>query len=194
MPPTMRPLRLLDSLRSATRSHHEDIDRSVTAGVRAWTIDRYARLLRTSYAVVTPVEESLCDLLGGLFAAPPPSSRAQRLRSDLAALGCAVSLADTWRPVRVRSRAEAFGIGYVLQGSLLGGAIISRQVRADCPSPSVQTTYLDLYGPGLSAVWSRFCGALDAFGTEADERDCQRAIDAAIETFDAYRVALAVVS
>lgn len=142
-----------------------------------------------SYSVIAPVEGVLSDRLGEVFAVPPPGSRVDRLRADLAELGWEVAPVAV-DAVAVSSQAEAFGVGYVLQGSLLGGAIIARQARADCGDPVIPTRYLSLYGTELGLAWRRFCAAANAFGDDAPAGEHRRAVAAAIDTFAAHEAAL----
>jgi heme oxygenase (biliverdin-IX-beta and delta-forming) len=193
-----RPLpRLLDTLRHATRAHHEATERHLTGDGGAWTRDRYGRMLRMFQAVITPVEATLVDHLGGLFAAPPPTTRAARLAADLSALGLDPKAGSTLWPshaLTIASRAEAFGAGYVLQGSLLGGAVICRQIRSSDAMPHVPAMYLELYGTKLGEAWKRLCGAIDAFGDTADAHQRELAVTAAIRTFQACDAAFDALS
>lgn len=181
---------LLAQLRAATRTQHERLEERLATIDEAWTVRRYRSFLRMSFAVVAPTETSLCHHLGAVFAAPPPGDRAERLRADLASLGSAAAETAGKSPAFMATRADAFGAGYVLQGSLLGGAVIARQLRMDCGQRDVQTTYVELYGPGLSAAWKAFCDALNGFGDHADTQSRERAVAAAVATFDAYGAAL----
>jgi heme oxygenase len=188
---------LLDTLRHATRAHHEAIERHLTAGGGAWTRDRYGRMLRMFQAVITPIETTLVDHLGGLFAAPPPATRTARLAADLSALGLDPHADSTlWRSraLTIASRAEAFGAGYVLQGSLLGGAVICRQIRSSDAMPHVPALYLELYGARLGDAWKRLCGAINAFGDTADVHQRELAVAAAIRTFEACGAAFDALS
>jgi heme oxygenase (biliverdin-IX-beta and delta-forming) len=193
---TSLPL-LLDFLRHATRAHHEAIERHLTTDGGAWTRDRYGRMLRMFQAVIDPIEATLVDHLGGLFAAPPPMTRAARLAADLSALGLNPQAGSTMWPSRaltIASRAEAFGAGYVLQGSLLGGAVICRQIRSSDAMPHVPAMYLELYGARLGDAWKRLCGAINAFGDTADVHQRELAVTAAINTFEACDAAFETLS
>jgi heme oxygenase (biliverdin-IX-beta and delta-forming) len=189
--------RLLDTLRHATRAHHDAIERHLIADGGAWTHHRYGRMLRMFQAVITPIEATLVEHLGGLFAAPPPTTRAVRLAADLSALGLDPQAGSTLWPSRaltIASRAEAFGAGYVLQGSLLGGAVICRQIRSSDAIPHVPATYLELYGARLGEAWNRLCGGINAFGDTADVHQRELAVTAAIRTFQACDAAFDALS
>lgn len=154
-------------------------------------------MLRMFHAVIAPVETTLVDHLGGLFAAPPPATRTARLAADLSALGLEPPAGPALRTapaVTIASRAEAFGAGYVLQGSLLGGAVICRQMRSSDALPHVPAAYLELYGARLGETWKRLCAAIDAFGDTADDHQRELAVSAAIRTFEACDAAFDTLS
>jgi heme oxygenase len=184
---------LLTTLRLATRELHHRLEAQLQPTTE-WTLERYAAMLQAFHQVIAPVESHLCERLGDIFVPPPPLSRTERLRSDLRALGQKVLPPARETRLAVQSPAEAHGVGYVLQGSLLGGAAIARQVRACCAHTAEPFAYLNLYGAGLSAAWKEFCQALNVFGRDLSDADRHRATTAAAETFRAVGAAFARVS
>jgi heme oxygenase len=190
-PARVRPAPLIDTVRRVTRPLHDRVEQAFAATDTAWTTARYARLLRVTYAVVAPLERAVQDRLGALFAAPPPSTRAERIEGDLAALGEAPP--PTQDALTTASDADALGVGYVLQGSLLGGAVIARQVRAACDPKIVQMRYVEMYGAALPSVWRQYCAALNDFGLRATDEERHRVVDAATRTFAMYDAALMVI-
>lgn len=77
------------------------------------------------------------------------------------------------------TRAQVLGAMYVLEGSTLGGQLISRQLaKADIPF----RTYFSGYGEQTGSRWKRFCVLLTA---EAEQDPSQQAsiVESAILTF-----------
>jgi heme oxygenase len=178
---------LLDDLRHATRTLHRHVEARLGEGHSSWTAEQYVRLLQITHAIVHPLEPVLDERLGDVFSAPPPANRCQRIEADLHAMGavtCAVPCG-----LVVESDAEAFGVGYVLQGSLLGGAVISRQIRQTVGTGAA-TGYFEMYGNGLGAAWSRYCASLNAFGESARVADRAAVVSAAVAAFSAFGVAI----
>lgn len=178
---------LLNDIRHATRTLHRDVEARLGGGHSSWTLEQYVRLLQISHGIVQPLEPVLDERLGDIFSAPPPASRARRLEADLHSMGAAPRHVPCG--LTVESDAEAFGIGYVLQGSLLGGTVISRQVRQAVGAVAA-TGYFEMYGKGLGAAWSRYCASLNAFGEEASEQDRAAAVSAAVAAFSAFDAAI----
>lgn len=78
---------------------------------------------------------------------------------------------------------EAVGCAYVLEGSTLGGRVISRHVQTRL-GPQVPHRFLDAYGAGIGERWQAFRAALRWF---ADSRDTEnRIIAGARQTFETF--------
>ena len=180
---------LLSEVRAATREAHERLEQQLDLEHQA-SLERYWVFVRATCAVVRPLEPSLTAFLGPIFAAPEPGTRVSRLLADLAHLGPEDPPDDAPGMEAVDSLAAAFGAAYVLQGSLLGGAVIARAVRDRLGLADQGTQYLRLYAGGLAHAWRQFVNALDAFGAHGsdDERRVTKAM--AGQTFRAFAAAL----
>ena len=178
---------LLNDIRQATRTLHRDVEARLGDEPSSWTLEQYVRLLQITHGIVRPLEAALEKRLGEIFSAPPPANRARRLEADLHSMGAAPR--DVSCGLTVQTDAEAFGIGYVLQGSLLGGTVIARQIR-QAVGAGTATGYFEMYGKGLGAAWSRYCASLNAFGEEASEQDRATAVSAAVAAFLAFDAAI----
>ena len=159
---------LLQALRTATGAAHAQVESRLALTGEHCSVTQYAALLRALFAVVEPSEHAIheylrdhVDLQRGIVGLP--LSRTERLRQDLDRLGATTDGPPTPVPV-IASAAQAFGAAYVLQGSLLGGAVIARALRARLGLASDTMTYLRLYDDGLGQAWREFTQALEAFG------------------------------
>lgn len=179
---------LIARVRAATSDAHVALERRLRLLDDDATLEHYRRFLHATLEVVSPLDGPLTLHLGDLYLLPGPDTRVTRLRDDLhsAAAGPAVPCA---LPV-VASTAAAFGAGYVLQGSLLGGAVIVRHLSARFGAGAAGTRYLCAYGDALGPAWRRFTHSLDVFGQQASEGERRTVVDTAIQTFEAFGVAL----
>ena len=123
----------------------------------------------------------------------PDMHRVQLLRSDLDALGAST----TDLPPATRARAEAFaewirqrahaspiallGVLYVLEGSTLGGALLSRRLAASFRLEDDGLRYYTPYGRHPKPHWTAFSARMNAAVT--DQAEMAQVIDAARETF-----------
>lgn len=180
-------------VRQATRARHEALERRLALSAETITLDGYRRFLQMTAAVVIPLEPLLASKLGNLFRVDG-ASRAERLRGDLAALGISHDEAPSIRIPDVSSQAGALGAAYVLQGSLLGGAVIARMLGERLGQSDTALSYLTLYGSNLGVAWRRFTTALDTFGATAPAAERAETVAAAISTFESFDAALSTLS
>jgi heme oxygenase len=84
---------------------------------------------------------------------------------------------------------SAFGCLYVIEGSTLGGQIISRHLRARLNvTPQAGGLFFHGYGEETGAMWKAFCSTLGAHALTLENQD--PIIDAALATFRSLRQCL----
>jgi len=167
------------ALRNATAGRHETVDAAFAAFDLSDAIS-YGRFL-TAHARALPAVERA---LAANDALPPFTTRTRFLERDLAALGIAMPA-----PLPLAapgSDAAAFGALYVIEGSRLGGAMLSRSIP-----PSLPRTYLSAaHSPG---GWRALGEELDRAGAAGGDIWLAEAVAAAEATFDLYVTAAASV-
>lgn len=157
-------------LRDRTREEHEATE-AAFAPFDLENIDHYRAFL-TAHAMALPRLELRVTGLGWQGWHP----RYPRLADDLAALGIplpAPMIAFSVTPV------TAWGVQYVLEGSRLGGRVLSDRLPAGTPRRYLSPD------PDMGGNWQSFCAAFDDACTGADWLD--EVTDAAIDTFRAFR-------
>jgi heme oxygenase len=172
-------------LRRETAPEHAAIEAASGILHQGLTCDEYRNYLERWFGFVAPLEAELqrlnvWDALG-LDAAE--RSKRESLESDLAELGatvCALPLAEL---PELRGLPEAVGSAYVIEGSTLGGRVLSRHVQA-CLGARVPRRFLEVYGPHTGERWQAFRAALPTYAVGHDTRD--RMIAGAKSTFRAF--------
>lgn len=181
-------------LREETRREHLCLEGQVDVERRLVSRETYRALLERMYGFQAAIEEPL-------LAALPPDlglDLAKRrhvpaLRRDLSYLGSDPDSLPMAAPLNILSRARALGAMYVMEGSTLGGQIISRMIR-DRLGLTFETgaSYYAGYGPENGPMWREFGAAADAWLARhggADEaiaaaRDTFLALDAWFQTLE----------
>jgi heme oxygenase len=143
----------------------------------------YARVLQVLDAFLAAWEPAIA-------AALPPAwtswllarSRRAFLQQDLAALGIARVEADVRLP-RLQGAAAAWGSLYVVEGSALGGQVITRALAEAGLHPQRGAAYFHGWGGDTGAMWREFRGTLEGELTTPPALD--HACAAACGTFDA---------
>jgi len=167
---------LRNALRAGTAEYHDVVD-GLFGRFDMADRNQYAAFL-AGHARVLPAAEQALER-GGIARLVPDWAERRRsvmLRADMRALDLAMPpLIDI---ATFSSEDELWGAAYVLEGSKLGGAMLSKRVPAHFPS-----TYLSYQGPK---------GAMKAFMDQLETAanvDRERAIAAARSVFAAFRAA-----
>ena len=190
------PATLLDALRAETRRAHHTLDSRIGISETGFSRAHYVALLRATLAVTLALEPPLRQRLPPPLDWPGPaadqggSERVERLCHDLVALDASADIAPLADVPAIATPAAAVGAAYVLQGSMLGGAVIARIVHNQPCMSSQQTTYLRLYGDNLGRMWRDFTDRVNAFGRQQPPAEWTVATHAAVATFSAFARAL----
>ncbi|SDG12530.1 biliverdin-producing heme oxygenase [Pelagibacterium luteolum] len=170
------------ALRDGTRPAHERLDRLASL-FELYDQDDYGAFLVWHARLVPTLEQQLTQRgLLPIFPEWPEHRRAEFLLEDIEALGLSRPFAE---PYQVGTTApELIGVAYVLEGSRLGGAVLSRSV--DPALRGTATRYLD-HGEGLK-LWPRFVSRLDTLDFSGAET--KAAVAAANAVFAAFERAL----
>jgi heme oxygenase len=161
-----------------------------TVKIEAKLDDRaaYQQLLERFLGVYEPVESQLAaqsELAGWGYDAVL-RAKAPALHRDLGAmeLGEAQIAALPRCPVHpFQSAGEALGAAYVLEGSTLGGQMISRLLATR--NPTLPAQFFHGYGEETRDRWGEFVGILLEYGTHASSY--QEAASAAEQTFRLFQ-------
>jgi heme oxygenase len=178
---------ILERLKLETESEHSLIESATGVMDPGLDLDGYRAYLERTFGFYQVVEAQLRQL-GVWEALRLPALEREKLpllAEDLVLLG---NLEPTSIPVcdagpAFPSTAEAVGGAYVLEGSTLGGRVISRHVRASF-GPDVPRAFLECYGATTGEKWRDFGTELSRFATSREIED--QIIAGARETFRAF--------
>lgn len=177
---------ILAKLKESTKDQHDRLETIVAVMDQLFTRDDYVRLLARFHRFYAAFEPQLP--IGELQAAGfdyEPRRKAALLETDLKALGAEELLtlpAFTSLP-DVSSVEKAFGALYVVEGSTLGGQVITRHLKEHLGLEIENGgTFFNSYGREVGPMWKAFGAAITAFA-EGGEKD-DEIVAAARETFD----------
>jgi heme oxygenase len=158
---TLTPLTV--HLRDHTRHLHDALDRSLPLMRPGLTRHEYQAFLAKMLSWLEPTETRLVAWLGGRF---PVRSRAVLIRRDLTALGAGRQATEAAAavPPLLESEAHAVGAFYVLEGSALGGRVISRHLQQTLGlTADTGTAYFAGDAGGTGVRWREVCALLDRY-------------------------------
>jgi heme oxygenase len=167
-------MRLLAQLKADTAEAHAALERSMNVFEKVRTADDYRELLLRFLAIFEPLENRLGDFdwagLGFDFNA---RRKTPLLRDDLLFLSGSNSDASMPSPAQslpaLKSASEAAGCLYVLEGSTLGGQILSKHFHEHLGvTPEAGGRFFHGYGSATGTRWREFGAWLDRMSSGVD--------------------------
>ena len=154
---------LLDRLRSDTRGAHLALEEALDLMRQPLRRDRFVQVLQGFLAFHRAWQPRVAALIGDpdLLA---PRSKAALIRQDLQAL----DVPEDARPEPrfdlgfLATPSAAWGSLYVLEGSTLGGLVITKALRGAAWAPEGGLAYFNPYGRRTGEMWAGFRAALQA--------------------------------
>lgn len=179
------PVDIAARLKQETAREHAAIE--AVSGIlhQGLTREEYERYLERWFGFLAPLEAELCQREVWSVLGLSAVERAKRvaLERDLEELGATLSALPVCAPPDLPGLPEAVGSAYVLEGSTLGGRVLSRHVQL-CLGDGAPRRFLDIYGPDIGSRWQAFRGALADYAGARDTQD--RVIAGAKTTFVAF--------
>jgi len=158
-------------IRAASRSEHEALERSLDLLSPPLTRTRFERVLIGFWGFHAAWEPAV-RRHAGLASVFAGRGRLELLRADLDALGYgareieALPVCAEAAQLAVTPEA-AMGSLYVIEGSTLGGQLISRALREARWAAAARLRYFDPYGAETGARWRAFQASLEAASSPA---------------------------
>ena len=176
----------LTTLRSATASQHRNAEKDLDLLRASFTRDDYVALLKRFYGFHLPWESKVGAVLE--MELPDffePRKKLQNLEADLRYFGCVAEDRSSIIPCNklplLNSIGSALGSVYVIEGSSLGGRILTRHFSEHLGiRPDAGCSYFSGYGDQTGQMWSAF-GELMAKRPPVENNEM---LTAAVSTFE----------
>lgn len=162
---------MIEQLRQATRTAHTQLDQTIYPIIQSTkTTQDYAELLHMFYGYFQPVYEKIDQFIDrNILTDYDQRRKPTAILKDLEKLNppsaihhppsiCPTTPAITDAP-------SAFGALYVLEGSTMGGAIITKKLKETTGLPDEHFTFFNGYGPNNHTMWARFIETLNQLPT-----------------------------
>lgn len=163
---------ILARLRQETATLHQDVQRKIDLLSPQLTLERYVSILRAFQAFFVPWEialqtqcpASLTELWKG-------RGRAALLGQDLTALGASPTPSSRWTTTPdLRDPGLWLGSLYVVEGSTLGGQVISRYLEERFSWQDGQGyRFFQGYGSQTAVRWRAMCAALESANDKGNQ-------------------------
>lgn len=175
-------------LRQRTRDLHTSVEGHLRILLSdQLSVGQYAAVQKSFYGFYKPVEDRLAAFVGR---EDPELQLAKRLKlpllvGDLAVLAvpaeaiAQLPVCDRLPPIG--SVPEVLGCLYVLEGSTLGGRIITRHLKLVLPLNVGACSFFNSYGDNVGRMWSTFLGVLSRHCEEYGDQEA--IVNSACQTF-----------
>lgn len=179
-------------LRGETATAHQNIEEAVNIENNTKNLSSYIRILELFYGFYKPIEDILYSskLIEESFLQMPRRRKTQWLINDLEHLGFSTSQITKLSLCKVlptlQTQHQLMGCLYVLEGSTLGGQIISGHLHRNLGITSTNGgQFFNSYGTKVGLMWRQFMAVLSRYATAS----CYEAeiIAAANETFSCFQ-------
>ena len=172
-------------LRLSTRAEHEAVEDCLPLMTPDLTRDTYSRVLQRLRGIVGAWEARAEEgLQGQLKEAARARQRLPLLESDLDFLGVARNAGERPQLPMFADTVELLGAMYVMEGSRLGGQLISRHVSKTLRLDASKACSFFLgFGPLTGVRWIEF---LDILRTQIKDSESERAVLGAKKMFHVF--------
>ncbi len=178
---------MIELLRERTGKQHQELERVLIPIIKnVNTPEKYVRLLELFYGFYYPLEQHIAAHMDISFPGGFERRRkAALLLDDISAISGAHATppATSTDLPEIADAAQALGVMYVLEGSTLGGQVISQILirNLTVPELSKSLTFFNGYGTDTQSYWDTFVHYLQGYNGSEEQR--QRMLDAAADTF-----------
>lgn len=143
----------------------------------------YADLLYCLYGYFAPVERILSTFGPILLNDYDLRRKSGSILTDLQQLNFPNTKSFAADLPLINNKSQALGCLYVIEGSILGGAILKKRILTQCPAIPVSAfTYFSGYDHQTSVMWQTFIAQFNNFFNN-NNNSIEEAIDSANECF-----------
>lgn len=178
---------ILNRIRVETKAAHQALEVVVIPRIKSADREGYIKLLQHFYGYFKPVED-LLDVYMNDKLVPEYSERrkAGALLADLEVMGGIDKepRRSTNLPA-ITNEYQAIGAMYVLEGSTLGGKIISKMLMQRLGKEDNNgIAFFSGYGEHTDAMWASFTNTLDNYTADKEKQD--EIVNTATQTFSLF--------
>jgi len=174
---------LAEQLKKETLFHHQQLEKLIVGKIKGMTsIEAYISLLQHFYAFFGGIEDAIpLAMITPFLDDYPQRRKTENLRHDILCCGGTLVKKTSKNDLPVIDDVvQALGALYVIEGSTLGGQIISKMISQKLNFTDEECLlYFKGYNTQTEIMWMRFKELIN----RVEAKDAQRLIHTANETF-----------
>ena len=178
----------IEKLRTETKSIHQALEKALIPNIKqATTPEAYAQILKIFYGYFKGMEGILdTQLSDSNVPAYSKRRKSNAILGDLKSMNVNGSLAVATDLPKISSVPEALGAMYVLEGSTLGGRVITKMLMQNLNFQDTKhLAFFSGYGDETEMMWGSFLQTLNE--QASDEQTQDQIIQAATDTFSKFK-------
>jgi heme oxygenase len=175
---------LSEELKESTKKNHQLLEKALVSKIKAIRSEKeYAELLTLFYSYFGGLESCINEVIdGNLLPDNEQRRKTQALANDLEHLGFKSPERATGDDLpQLNTHLQALGALYVIEGSTLGGKIISKMMQQQLGLDAQSLSFFTGYGDKTEHMWDAFKMALNKDNLQPGQQ--AEVIAAANETF-----------
>ncbi|WP_028979138.1 biliverdin-producing heme oxygenase [Sporocytophaga myxococcoides] len=182
---------LLEKIKRQTAENHAAMENSnlmKPVVSRELSLESYKNILIKFYGFFHPLENSINSFsdIHNYLHDFETRRKSTALKDDLHKLGCNEEINLCNDLPEIKTSSQALGCLYVMEGSTLGGRMISRIISETISlNKDSGVSFFNGYGEETGKKWKSFCEALTHYSSAVNDDDT--IIDAANETFIKFK-------
>ena len=178
-----------DKIKEATLIQHQQVEKTLVSKMKAIrSMEGYVDLLKIFYGYFGGLEQKINSYINTSNLQDHHQRRkTDAMADDIKALGGILPVkADDNSLPAINNALKAFGALYVIEGSTLGGSIISKMMQQHLQFEGQKgLSFFNGYGEQTHQMWAGFKAALNAAVTTADDETV--VLQAANDTFGHFK-------
>jgi heme oxygenase len=183
-------INLLEQLKSETLSNHQQLEKHLIVKLKGMqNPDDYIRILQIFYAYFGALEDQINQFIGvDQLQDYAERRKTESIKNDILALnGIVPEKAAPGDLPEIGNLLQAFGALYVIEGSTLGGQVISKMISKQLAlDDNAGISFFKSYGEHTMPMWGKFKAVLEHHASSQHAADV--ITEAANETFGKFRL------
>lgn len=150
---------LFEIVKEKTKRHHQSVEKVLVKELKELkSLDEYAGLLKRLYEFYVPIENDLHNLISNdVVKDISKRKHNSRLLQDIQSIDKHFNKTPNTRHLQIDNLSYALGVMYVIEGSTMGGQIISKMLEKNLPiNDKDVTSYFNSYGDNSLEMWGNF--------------------------------------
>ncbi|AYN68248.1 hypothetical protein D1013_13110 [Euzebyella marina] len=150
---------ILDTIKKETKSHHQQVETVLVSELKSLkTKDDYAGLLARLYSFYKPIEDEVHRTIDAeIITDISKREHTSRIVEDLQLLEHREETPLPEPQLTMKSLSYALGVLYVMEGSTMGGQIISKMIHKNVDMNGADAVnYFSSYGDDTHKMWAKF--------------------------------------